>query len=160
MRTHLATHSYFAIQLGLLGHRRPLPQGVVNVGVGFGDGIVHGASFGILNLQQLRNLYNGGDGGADICSSQYKNAFGGGAAFRLGITTGGITKLALSFAAVESFAQASYLSFQLWSGAIDVTGSLEEVAPYSEQFLQKELESIYDINKEAVDAIYGMRPVR
>lgn len=106
--------------LGLLSWGDPLPQSIVNYGVGLGDGIVNGASFGFLSLQSFRNLYNGGNGGADVCSAQYRNSFGGGQLVGLSATTGLATKLFLAAANVRSFAQASYVSLQLWTGAQDL----------------------------------------
>lgn len=56
---------------GLWAWGDPLPQGFVDGATGFGDGVYSGITFGLGNLQDVRDLA-GIDGGVDLCSAAYR----------------------------------------------------------------------------------------
>jgi RHS repeat-associated protein len=56
---------------GLWAWGDPLPQGLVDGVTGFGDGVYSGITFGLGNLQDVRDLA-GIDGGVDPCSAAYR----------------------------------------------------------------------------------------
>jgi RHS repeat-associated protein len=56
---------------GLWAWGDPLPQGLVDGVTGFGDGVYRGITFGLGNLQDVRDLM-GIDGGVDPCSAAYR----------------------------------------------------------------------------------------
>jgi len=122
-----------------------LPQGVVDVGVGFGEGVIAALTLGRVGGQDIRDLFNIPDnGGADTCSASYRISYVAGVADAL-VAEGG------SFAAaagVRSAARAAYVSFELLTGGAEVAGTGEEVTSAMEQ-LEEIVEAIQEESAEA-----------
>jgi RHS repeat-associated protein len=117
---------------GLWAWGDPLPQGLVDGITGFGDGVYSGITFGLGNLQDVRDLARI-DGGVDHCSTTYQvshlagaieggAALGGAGAAEIGQIAG--TKTAL---------QSAVLSANLLTGTVDVGTYMTEGASYTEQ---------------------------
>ncbi|WP_254058600.1 RHS repeat-associated core domain-containing protein [Dyella sp. S184] len=111
----------------------PLPQGLVDGVTGFGDGVFSAVTFGQLSLADLRNQSIYTAGAIDPCSKYYKNAFTYGQLYGAATVTAGVGGLAVKVAGAATTAQATYLSLQLATGAVDLTGYTVEGANYTQQ---------------------------
>lgn len=119
----------------------PLPPGVVNAGVGFGDGVVAAVTFGRVRGQDLRDLLNiPGNGGANVCSSTYQLSFVAGTLDAIVAEGGAFASAAPS---AKSAAQATYVALRLLSGGAETATTGEEVTSALEQ-LQQVVEQVQD----------------
>jgi hypothetical protein len=123
----------------------PLPQVVVNIGEGFGEGAVAALTLNRVSLQDTLELFGAPHGGADMCSRSYQ------ASNAAGALTAGIASLGSSITqatrlgSVRSAGQATMLGVQLLTGSVDVMSSLEEGTSLVEQ-----LTSLEDLAQEAL----------
>jgi RHS repeat-associated protein len=131
--------------LGLWAIGDPLPQVVVNIGEGFGEGAVAALTLNRVSLQDTLELFGAPHGGADMCSRSYQ------AANAAGALTAGIASLGSSITqatrlgSIRSAGQATMLGVQLLTGSVDVMSSLEEGTSLVEQ-----LTSLEDLAQEAL----------
>lgn len=110
-----------------------LPQGFVDAVTGFGDGVYSGITFGLGNLQDVRDLA-GIDGGVNSCSKTYKAAHLAGA-LEGGAALGGATGVELGqIAGTKTAIQTAVLSANLLTGTVDVGTYLTQGASYTEQY--------------------------
>ena len=127
-----------------------LPQGVVDVGVGLGDGVLAALTYGRVSGQDVRDLLNiQGNGGANTCSREYKLSYLFGVADAVASTTAA----ALAGQNVRSATQATYLSLELMFGNAEAAASGTEITTSIEQ-----LQSIVEMAQERAAAA-GVRLV-
>jgi len=131
---------------GLWALGDPLPQSVVDVTEGFGEGVVSSLTLGRLSLQGLLAQANLPHGGANTCSASYKAANAAGFAAGLTASLGASTVRFVQAANVKSTAQAAMLSFQLLTGGSAVATSFGEVST-----LENQLAQIVEMGQEAAD---------
>lgn len=131
----------------------PLPQGLVDGVTGFGDGVYSGITFGLGNLQDVRDLA-GIDGGVDHCSTTYKASHLAGA-IEGGAALGGAVGAELGqIAGTKTALQTAVLSANLLTGTVDVGTYMTQGASYTEQYASyAEL-----VQEETLEA--GIKPVR
>jgi hypothetical protein len=117
----------------------PLPQVVVDVGEGLGEGAVNALTFNRVNLQETLALLGRPNGGANTCSVAYQAAHAVGAtAAAVGAVGAGVTKAVQVAGTVASAARATLLSAQLLTGSSDIIGSFEEGGSLIEQLTNLE----------------------
>lgn len=139
---------------GLWALGDPLPQVVVDITEGFGEGIVSSLTLNRVSLQGVLELANLPHGGANMCSASYRRANAAGFATGLTASLGAGATQFVRAANVKSTAQATMLSFQLLTGGADVTTSLQEVST-----LQDQLAAIVEMAEEAAGE-RGLLPPR
>jgi hypothetical protein len=107
--------------LGLWWFGDPLPQWVMNTGVGLGDGAISAITWGKVSGQDIRDLIpltRGSNGGADECSRAYRGAYGVGVADAAIATPGAVALKGLQYG--RPAVQATVASLQLMTGAADI----------------------------------------
>ena len=143
---------------GLWAWGDPLPQSVVNVGEGFGNGVFSVLTLGRLSLQSLLKQAGLPNGGANQCSAGYKYASNAGSAVGLVATSGAtiarFIEEARAAGAINSTAKAAMLSLQLLTGSADVVTSMQRISPLPEQ-----LSSVVEMTQESIDEA-GIRPIQ
>jgi hypothetical protein len=117
-----------------------LPQGVVNVGVGLGDGIIAALTLNQVSGQDVRDLIpytRGTNGGADSCSKSYSYsyAFGVYDALIAEVGAGAIE------AGIEPGIRATVATLQLLTGTGEVATAATE-APAAIEQLQSVVETL------------------
>jgi RHS repeat-associated protein len=120
--------------LGLWWVGDPLPPSVVNVGVGFGDGVIAALTWGRVTGQDIRDLLpytQGTSGGADTCSSTYRISYVAGAIDAF-VAEGGAF-LSAAAPAARSATQATLLSLRLLTGSAEASATGEEIPSAIEQ---------------------------
>jgi len=124
-----------------------LPQSVVNVGEGVGDGILQSLTLNRYTLTDVLQSLNLPNGGADQCSAGYRR--GDLAGFGIGLTASigsGVTRF-VQAVGTTSLAQSTMLSFQVLTGSAEVASSATEISS-----LESQLASIAEMTEEEIAA--------
>jgi RHS repeat-associated protein len=122
-----------------------LPQGVVDAGVGSGEGIVRALTFNRVSLQETLELLELPHGGANTCSTAYQVGYAFGAFDAAVASLGSGVARAVQLSGVRSTARATLIGIQLLVGTTDAVESLE-----SSTSLVQQLTSLEEIVQEAV----------